>query len=107
MGVRKPSCRKGLDPTAQRGYTLGRREGRAFPAKAKEAGLTAPLARLRRGEVGARTWGPPPSVWPESCALSLGLSFLFYDVGLAGLTPEQASESPGKVLKMHRPGLHP
>lgn len=45
MGVRKPSCRRGLDPMAQRGYTLGRREGRAFPAKAEEAGLTAPLAR--------------------------------------------------------------
>lgn len=57
--------------------------------------------------MGARTWGSPPSVWPESCALSLGPSFLFYDVDLAGLTPEQASESPGTVLKMHRPGLHP
>ena len=53
---------------------------------------------------------PSPPLQPKEAVPALptlDLDLLFCEMGLTGLMPEPASESPGKVLKMHSPRLHP
>lgn len=83
--------------------------GKDVPSQRVEAaGCSRGLGEVKPG-LPSLSHCPSPALQPKEAVPTLpalGFDLLFCEMGLTGLMPEPASESPGKVLNMHSPRLH-